>query len=152
MSRNGCRGATFEKIDDGPLSFGKAYELDTGPDDAIRSRSCIPHLTSDCHREGGSEFKANRHTTTEMQSELTVVPQTEKINWIGVAKLYPHTERRDVDDRALAPQVRWLVFDMATAHPQGRLAFCPSAILHVPASRKGGAASIAKATPHYKRC
>ena len=123
-------GATFEKIEDGALSFGKAYEFDAGPDDAIRSRSCISHLTRDRHIDGGTELKAQRNATTHIQSELTVLPHTEKFNWVGVAEVYPHAKRRNVDDRTLPPQVQWLVLDMATAHPEGRLAFCPSAILH----------------------
>ena len=127
---NQRRGATFEKIEDGALGFGKAYELDAGPDDAIRSRSCISNLTRDRHIDGGTELKAQRNATTHIQAELTVLPQTEKFNWVGIAKVYPHTKRRDVDDRALPPQVQWLVLDMATAHPRGRLSFCPSAILH----------------------
>jgi|SRR6516164_5199161 hypothetical protein len=144
--------ATFRWIDDGALRFGKADELDAGPDDAARSRSGISHLTRDRRIDGGTRLKAHRNATIHVESEHAVLPQAEEFNWIGVAKVYTHTKRRDVDDRALPPQVRRLVFDMATARPKGGSAFCPSAILHVPASRKGGAASIAKATPHYKRC
>jgi hypothetical protein len=69
-----------------------------------------------------------------MESERTVLPQTEKFDCIGVSKIYPYTVRREVDDRALPPQVRRLSFDMATAHPKDPLAFCPPPILHVPAS------------------
>jgi Bacterial regulatory proteins, gntR family len=138
-------GAAFEKIEDGALSFGKAYEFDAGPDDAIRSRSCISHLTRDRHIDGGTELKAQRNATTHIQSELTVLPHTEKFNWVGVAKVYPHAKRRNVDDRALPPQVQWLVLDMATAHPKGRLAFCPSAILHGLSSNRAQR-GLAKAT------
>ena len=55
-----------------------------------------------------------------MQSELAVLPQTEKVDWIGVEEFYPKTQRRDVDDRALPPQVRWVVLDMASTHAEGR--------------------------------
>jgi hypothetical protein len=107
-------------IDHGALWFGKAYELDTGPDDAIRSRSCVSQFTRDGQIEGGTELEAHGDTTTYIRSELTLLPQTEKIDWIGVAKFNPQTQRRDVDDRALPPQVRWLVFDMARPHAKGR--------------------------------
>jgi hypothetical protein len=129
------RDHPHEMIDHGALRFGKAYELDTGPDHAIRSRPRISHFACDRHIDGGTELEANRNTTTEMHSELTVLPQTEKFDWIGVRKLYPQTQRRDVDDRALPPEIRWLVFDMARTHAKGRYAFCPSPILHGPASQ-----------------
>jgi hypothetical protein len=122
-------------IDHGAFRFCEAYELDTRPDDAIRSRSRVSQFTRDRQIEGGTELEAHGNTTTHVRSELTLLPQTEKIDWIGVAKFYPQTQRRDVDDRALPPEVRWLVFDVARAHAKGRLAFCPSPILHSPASR-----------------
>ena len=113
---------TFENVDDGALSFGKANELDADPDDVIRYRFCISHLTRDRDVEGGTELDEHRDATTQ------------KFSCIGAAKVYPHTERRDVEDRALPPRVRWLVFDMATAQRKCRFAFYPSAILHVPSS------------------
>jgi hypothetical protein len=135
MSWLGSHGATYEKIDHGALSLGEANELHAGPDDArIRSRSSISHLTRESHIEGWTEFKAHRNATTQMELEIAVLPHTEKFNWIGVAKVYPETKRRDVDDRALPPEVR-LVLDMAQAIPKGRLAFLPSAVLHGPVSR-----------------
>jgi hypothetical protein len=73
------------KLDDGPPGFGKAYELNAGPDDAIRFRSCISHLTRDHHVDGGSELKAHRNAPTQMQSERIVLPDSEKFDWIGVA-------------------------------------------------------------------
>src|SRR6516164_4766408 len=96
------------KVDHGALGFGKAYEFDAGPNDAIRFRSCISNLTRDRHVDGGTELKAHHNATTQIQSERTVLPHTEKFNWIGMAKFYPHAKPRDVDDRALPPQVRWL--------------------------------------------
>ena len=72
-------------IDHGALNFSKADELDTGPDDAIRFRSCIPHHTRDRHFDGGTELNVHRNATTRMQAESIVLPQTEKFNWIGVA-------------------------------------------------------------------
>jgi hypothetical protein len=65
-----------------------------------------------------------------MQTLLSVLPHGEKFDRIGVEELNTHTECRDVDDRAFPPLVRWLILNMAMAHPKGRLAFCPSAILH----------------------
>jgi hypothetical protein len=126
--------APSRKIDDGALRLGKPYELDAGPDNAARSRSCVSHLTRDRRIDDGTGLKVHRDATIHMQPKHTVMPQAEKIYWIGVAEVDPHTKRGHVDDRALPPHVRWLVFDMATAHPKGRSAFCPSAILHVPAS------------------
>jgi|SRR6516225_9455260 hypothetical protein len=107
-------------IDHGALNFSKADELDTGPDDAIRFRSCVSQLARDRDIDGGTELEAHRNATSLIQSELTVSPQTEKFDWIGVEKFDPKTQRRNVDDRALLPQVRWPVFDMARAHPMGR--------------------------------
>jgi hypothetical protein len=130
MPRHCSQGTTFEKTNDGALGSGKAYELDADPDDAIRSRSCISHLARDRHIDGGTEIETHRHTATEMQSLLTVVPHSQKFDWVRVVKLYPHTQCRDVDDCAFMPQLRWLVLNVAMAHPKGRLAFCPSAILH----------------------
>jgi hypothetical protein len=142
----------LRKIDDGAIRSGKADQFDAGPDDAVRSRSGISHFTRDGRIDRGTRLKVHRNASIHVESEHTFLPQSEKFDWIGMAKVYPHTKRRDVDDRALPPQVRWLVFDMAMAQPEGGLAFCPSAILHVPASREGGAASMAKAAPHYMRC
>jgi hypothetical protein len=122
----------FGKLTMELLSFGKTCELDASPDEAIGSRSCISDLTRDCDIDGGIGLKLHRNATNCIQSEGTVLPQTEKFDRIRVAKRQPHTERRDVGDHALPPEVRWLVFHMATAHPKGRLAFCASAILHGP--------------------
>jgi hypothetical protein len=135
MPRQCARGTQFEKIDDGALSFAEAYELDAGPDDAIRFRSSISHFTCDSDVDAGTQLEVHRNATTVIELERVVLPQTEKFNRVGVKKLYPHTKLRNVHDRALPPLVRRLVFDMATAHPQGRFAFCPSAILHGPASQ-----------------
>jgi hypothetical protein len=137
---------TFGKLTMELLNFSKACELDASPDEAIGSRSCISDLTHECHIDGCIGLKVDGNATTCIQSEPTVLPQTEKFDRIRVVKFQPYTERRDVDDRALPPEVRWLVFHMATAHPKGRLAFCASAILHGP-NPPHGAASDGKATP-----
>jgi hypothetical protein len=129
MSWQGSHGSTFEKANYRALGPGKAYELDAHSDDAIRLRLCISHLTCDRHFDGGTEHKAHRDATTQVQSKLTVFPHSEKFTWVGVANVDPHTEHRDVGDRALSPQVRGLLLDMAATHPKGRLAFCPSTLL-----------------------
>ena len=141
---NSGKSATFRRIDDGALSLSEAQELNTRPDHAVRARSRISHLTRDRQIDGGTGPKPHRNATVRVQSQHTALPQTEELYWIGVAEVDPHTERRDIRDRALPPQIRWLVFDMAAAHPTGRPAFCPSAILHVPASQRCGAAPIGK--------
>jgi hypothetical protein len=110
----------LENTNHGTLRFGKAYELDTDPDDAIWSRSCVSHLTLDRHIDRGAEIEAHRNTTSLTQLELAVLPHTEKFDWIGVAKLYPESDGRDIDNRALPPLVRWLAFDMASAPTKGR--------------------------------
>jgi hypothetical protein len=151
MSWPDSHGATYEKIDHGALSLGEAHELDAGADDArIWSRSCISHLTREGHIDRRTEFKADRNATAQMELEIAVFPHTEKFNWIGVAKVYPETKRRDVDDRALPPEVR-LILDMAKAIPKGRLAFLPSAVLHGPVSRYG-AASIGEGHASLNQC
>jgi len=124
------QGATFEKANEGALGSGKPYELDADPDDAIRSRPGVSHLTRDSHVDGGAEIKAHCHAATQMQTQFGVLPHREKFNWVGMVELDPHTERGDVDDGALSPQVRWIVLNMAMTHPKGRLTLCPSAILH----------------------
>ena len=126
----GLHRAKREQIDDGALGSGEPYELDAGPDDAFRARSGIPNLSRDRHVDGRTELQAHRNTTAQMQPELTVVPHAEKFHWVGVAQVDPHAERRDVDDCALSPQIRRFVLDMAKTHPESRLAFYPSAILH----------------------
>ena len=150
-SSGAARGvkADVRRIDERALSLGKANELDARPNDAIRSRSSISHLTRHRHLDGGTGLEVHRDPTIHVQSEHTVSLQTEKFDRIGVAKVYPQTEGRHVDDRALPPEVRWLVFDMAPALPMSGLAFRKSSILHVPAFR-WGAASIGEghASPH----
>jgi hypothetical protein len=113
-------GGSLENTDHGTLRFGKAYELDTDPDDAIWSRSCVSHVTLDRHIDGGAEIEAHRNTTSLTHLDFTVLPHTEKFDWIGVAKFYPESQRRGVDNRALPPLVRWLAFDMASAHTKRR--------------------------------
>ncbi len=47
----------------------------------------------------------------------------------------PHREL-EVENPAVPPQVGWFVLDMAGAHPNGRLALCPPAIVHGPSSSR----------------
>jgi hypothetical protein len=117
MSRHCPQGTTFEESNDGALGTGEAHELDADPDDAIGTRYGISHLTCDGHIDRGTEIKAHRHATAQMQSQLVVLPHRQESGWVGVVKLYSDTERRDVDDRALPPQVRRLVLNVAMAHP-----------------------------------
>jgi hypothetical protein len=84
----------FEKIDDGKLRFVQGYEFHTGSYDAIRCRFCTSHLTRDRHIDGSAEFKERRDATTQ------------KFRCTEVGKIYPHTECRDVEDRAGPPHVR----------------------------------------------
>jgi hypothetical protein len=134
MTWQRARSAEFEKIDDGALSFAEAYELDAGPDDAVRFRSRISHLTCDSDIDAGTQLKVDGNATTVIELQRVVLPQTEKFNWVGVEQLNSHTKLGHIHNRAFAPLVRWFVFDMATPHPKGRFTFCPSAILHGPAS------------------
>ena len=108
----------FEKIDDRNLSVVQAYELDAGSYDAIRRRFCTSHLTRDRQIDGTAEFKEGRDATTD------------ELRCLAVGKVYPHTECRDIEDRAGPPLVRRLAFDLTTAHPQDLSAFCPTAIVH----------------------
>jgi hypothetical protein len=66
MPWQGSHGATFDKFDEGTLIVAKAYELDAGPDDAIRSRPRISQLTRDCHIDGGAKLKTHRNATAWM--------------------------------------------------------------------------------------
>jgi hypothetical protein len=110
----------LENTDHGTLRLGKTHELDTRPDDAIWSRSCVSYLTVERHIDGGAQIEAHRNATTPTQLEFAILPQTEKFDWFGVEKFYPESHRRSVDNRALPPLVRWLAFDMTSTHTKGR--------------------------------
>src|SRR5580700_8060870 len=58
-----------------------------------------------------------------------------------MAKVHADAERREVEHAALAPHVGRVAFDMARAHPHGRLTLCPSAFLHGPSSRRNAASA-----------
>jgi hypothetical protein len=64
MSWHCSQGAPFEKTNEESLRSRKTDELDADPDDAIRFRSCISHLTRDRHIDGRTEIKAHGNETT----------------------------------------------------------------------------------------
>jgi hypothetical protein len=95
----------FEKTYDGPLIVAKSHELYAGSDDPIRTRFGISHLTADRH--------VNRATELNEHSEAL----THKLPWTGEGQIYPQTELREIEDRALPPSLPLLALDLATSHP-----------------------------------
>ena len=86
-------------------------------------------MARESHVDRVTDGKPHRDTTTD------------EVGRARVAKVHADAERREVEHAALAPEVGGIAFDMARAHPYGRLTLCPSAILHGPSSRRNAASA-----------